>query len=159
MLTIESRMIIIFKTCSPISYNHIFYGYLVLEPHLVTYPLKFRCSIKASNQIRDIYLKCSTIATRNNQWTVTCWLGYISWNVNRLHICYKYHTQKTPSWVSQPWGLFWFLFLYSIHFMEGASNSEVKLQSQSYSDLADESLITQLVDSLIERLSEVNDFN
>ena len=36
----------------------------------------------------------------------------------------------------------YFYFYFYTQFTEGASNSEVKLQSQSYYDLADQSLIT-----------------
>ena len=56
MLTIESRMVIIFRACTPIYYKHLLLLVSILEAKANHVPLKYRCLIKMSNQIRHIYL-------------------------------------------------------------------------------------------------------
>ena len=51
MLTIESRMVIIFWVGSPFLFEHVSYWYLLLEPHLTTYDSNIRTWIREAIEI------------------------------------------------------------------------------------------------------------
>ena len=80
MLNMESRMVIIFGACRPISLRHVFllpvFG--ATPKHI---PLSYRCLIKIVNQIRHVYLSGINYESIRNQ-----------------NITYKIVSKALPNW-------------------------------------------------------------
>ena len=61
MLTIEPRMATLFWACNSIYFKHMSFWYSFLESHLIDVPLKYRCPMKISNQIRHVHISSFVI--------------------------------------------------------------------------------------------------
>jgi hypothetical protein len=83
MFTVESRMVIIFRVCSPISYKHMPSWYLSLKPKLTICHPNFGVQYKISNKIRDVYL--NQLILIYEQAICTRWLATPNWGWSCFH--------------------------------------------------------------------------